>query len=187
MLLRMSRTHNLTIAQLVHDNERAFRSSDEISAQLLNIWAVMDESIRDGVSSVEETLPGQLAVRRRAASEQRGSVRSNNQILTTCVPSGLYRRLFKGFYPALNPSNRPALPSASSSPSSSFPRLGDASDAKPPASAHHTASSSSRKDNATLARSNRSRAPLVVGSFDHDLQPVPWKKTVFPGIDFLSC
>lgn len=69
-LLRMTRTQNLTIAQLVWQNERALgKTSDEISHELMKIWSVMDGSIREGVSSVEERLPGRMGVRRRAAGK----------------------------------------------------------------------------------------------------------------------
>ncbi|KAL8276426.1 hypothetical protein RQP46_011178 [Phenoliferia psychrophenolica] len=125
-LLMMTQQHNLTIAQLVWNNERSYMSSQEISDSLLKIWGVMDQCIHDGVTSTEERLPGRLGVRRRAA--------------------GLYRRLFKvqdGF--------------SSEAPPEAFVRGKVAS-----------------------------RAPLVVGDFEHDLPVVPWKNTVFPGIDFLS-
>ncbi len=45
------------------------------------MWRVMDESIRTGVTTTEERLPGGLEVRRRAP--------------------GLYKRLQKGFYPTV--------------------------------------------------------------------------------------
>lgn len=80
-LYAICKEHNLTIAQVVWENERAFRSDSEIAAGLLQLWEVMDECIRNGVTSTDKTLPGGLEVRRRAP--------------------GLYKRLQQGFYPAM--------------------------------------------------------------------------------------
>lgn len=80
-LFAICKEHNLTIAQVVWENERAFRSDAEIAAGLLQLWEVMDECIRNGVTSTDKTLPGGLEVRRRAP--------------------GLYKRLQQGFYPAM--------------------------------------------------------------------------------------
>ncbi|GAA5958823.1 hypothetical protein JCM21900_003936 [Sporobolomyces salmonicolor] len=150
-LLNMTQQNNLTIAQLVWENERSYLSDAEISHNLLKIWAAMDASIHAGVSSKEETLPGRLRVRRRAP--------------------GLYRRLFKGFYPSLYPSSptQPALP-PSPPPSSDPLSLSHGFTSRPPSPSNSSSS-----------------APLVVGNFEHPLIPTPWKKAVFPGIDFLSC
>ncbi|GAA6027130.1 hypothetical protein JCM8097_002415 [Rhodosporidiobolus ruineniae] len=145
-LLKMTQKHNLTIAQLVWENERHRLSDEEISAQLHKLWSVMDQSIHAGVSSTEEVLPGRLQVRRRAP--------------------GLYRRLFKGFYPSLSPSGAPSL-SPPPSPFSLPSPAGSPSSAFPPARA-------------------RPSAPLTTGSFTHPLPPSPKLKATFPGIDFLS-
>ncbi|GAA5977814.1 hypothetical protein JCM11641_006081 [Rhodosporidiobolus odoratus] len=116
-LLKMTQKHNLTIAQLIWENERHRLSDAEIHDQLIKLWKVMDASIHAGVSSTEEVLPGRLQVRRRAPK--------------------LYRRLFKGFYPSLSFSGSNSLPSPaplslpstfplsseSSSPSSTSPSL----------------------------------------------------------------
>ncbi|TNY18658.1 L-serine ammonia-lyase [Rhodotorula diobovata] len=96
-LIKLTQKHNLTIAQLVWENERSYLSDGDISRKLLDLWHVMDSSIHAGVSSTEPVLPGRLQVRRRAPH--------------------LYRRLFKGFYPSLIPPH----PSSSSSPGSSLP------------------------------------------------------------------
>ncbi|KAK4702639.1 L-serine dehydratase, partial [Phenoliferia sp. Uapishka_3] len=152
----------LTIAQLVWNNERSYMTPQEISDSLLKIWAVMDQCIHQGVTSTEERLPGRLGVRRRAA--------------------GLYRRLFKGFYPSLPGSLAPSLPPPSRPPTQSMPIEGPSSgklsvqdgfSAAPPLDAYAPGQAAKR-------------APLVVGDFEHDLPVVPWKNTVFPGIDFLS-
>ncbi|KLO17934.1 L-serine ammonia-lyase [Schizopora paradoxa] len=80
-LLALTKKHNMTIAQIVYDNERHFFSHDDINSKLMRIWAVMDECIRSGVSTTETTLPGRLNLRRRAPL--------------------LYRRLMRGFYPGV--------------------------------------------------------------------------------------
>ncbi|KAG1746674.1 serine dehydratase alpha chain-domain-containing protein [Suillus paluster] len=55
-LLALTRKHNLTIAQIVHDNERYFGlSEDEIHEKVFS-W----------VSTAEKTLPGRLGLQRRA-------------------------------------------------------------------------------------------------------------------------
>jgi L-serine deaminase len=80
-LYTICKEHNLTIAQVVWENERAFRTDAEIEAGLTRLWDVMDSCIRTGVTSTEPRLPGGLEVRRRAP--------------------GLYRRLQQGFYPSV--------------------------------------------------------------------------------------
>jgi L-serine deaminase len=56
----------MTIAQLVYENELFWRTAADVRASALNIWAVMEGSIREGITSKEEFLPGHLRVRRRA-------------------------------------------------------------------------------------------------------------------------
>lgn len=64
-LLRQARTHQLSIAQLVMENECALRPRSEVEAYLEEIIAVMMACIARGI---EQTgiLPGRLKVRRRA-------------------------------------------------------------------------------------------------------------------------
>ncbi|SCZ98556.1 BZ3500_MvSof-1268-A1-R1_Chr3-1g05462 [Microbotryum saponariae] len=154
-LLAMTKRHNLTIAQLVWENERSAMTSEEISEGLMKLWRTMDASIAQGVASTELKLPGGLGVRRRAP--------------------GLYRRLFKGFYPSLSPSepSQSALPPAA--PSSTLTMASGFNSEPPPEAITRLPSGSIR------------RTPLVIGSFEHELAPIPFKKAVFPGIDFLSC
>ncbi|GAA5928867.1 uncharacterized protein JCM15063_003989 [Sporobolomyces koalae] len=152
-LLNMTRQHNLTIAQLVWENERAFKTDQEIEDELAKIWNVMDQSIHAGVTSKDEMLPGRLQIRRRAP--------------------GLYKKLFKGFYPTLN-----TAPSTTSLPPPPAPlSLASESD-EASASASPTAFPPSRR--------RTSQTPLVVGSPDHPLSPPPPKRPTFPGLDFLS-
>ncbi|MFE2726121.1 L-serine ammonia-lyase [Kitasatospora sp. NPDC059327] len=69
-LLRLSRETGLSISGLMLENEKAWRSEEEIRAGLLEIWRVMQECVRAGMSR-EGILPGGLKVRRRAASGAR--------------------------------------------------------------------------------------------------------------------
>ena len=81
-LLLLCHKHNLTIAQLVYENEKSHGYTDEeIMQKLWRIWEVMDNSILEGVQApADGTLPGVLKLHRRAP--------------------GLYRRLARGLYPS---------------------------------------------------------------------------------------
>ncbi len=65
-LLTLCSKNHLTIAQLVMENEKTWRSEEEIRRGILNIWNVMQKCIDRGCHE-EGTLPGGLNVRRRAA------------------------------------------------------------------------------------------------------------------------
>ncbi|ORX57553.1 L-serine ammonia-lyase [Hesseltinella vesiculosa] len=77
-LIAVCKRENMSIAQVVYENELKWHTPLEIREKLLRIWNTMDESIRNGVMSTEERLPGGLNVRRRAP--------------------GLYQKLLKGLY-----------------------------------------------------------------------------------------
>ena len=80
-LLNLCHEHNLTIAQLVYQNEKSLGyTDDEIYEKIFRIWQVMDESILEAVQApVDSVLPGSLKLHRRAPA--------------------LYRRLARGLYP----------------------------------------------------------------------------------------
>ncbi|MFD9288824.1 L-serine ammonia-lyase [Streptomyces sp. NPDC060030] len=69
-LLRLARETGLSISSLMLENEKAWRTEDEIRAGLLEIWRVMQACISRGMSR-EGILPGGLKVRRRAANSAR--------------------------------------------------------------------------------------------------------------------
>ncbi|MFB7474816.1 L-serine ammonia-lyase [Kitasatospora sp. NPDC056184] len=69
-LLRLTRETGLSISGLMLENEKAWRTEEEIRAGLLEIWRVMQECVRAGMSR-EGILPGGLKVRRRAAAAAR--------------------------------------------------------------------------------------------------------------------
>ncbi|GAA3816624.1 L-serine ammonia-lyase [Streptomyces chiangmaiensis] len=65
-LLRLTKETGLSISSLMLDNERAWRTEEEIREGLLEIWRVMQACVSRGMSR-EGILPGGLRVRRRAA------------------------------------------------------------------------------------------------------------------------
>ncbi|MFD7440488.1 L-serine ammonia-lyase [Streptomyces sp. NPDC059909] len=69
-LLRLSRETGLSISALMLENEKAWRSEEEIREGLLEIWRVMQACVSRGMSR-EGILPGGLKVRRRAATTAR--------------------------------------------------------------------------------------------------------------------
>ncbi|KAJ2915457.1 hypothetical protein MD484_g4961, partial [Candolleomyces efflorescens] len=160
-LLALTKKHNMTIAQIVHDNEKFFGYTDEdIHHKLMRIWQVMDECIHAGVSSQETMLPGRLGVRRRAPM--------------------LYRRLMRGFYPGIATPAFASIGAGTPSPSLQSPE-GERFESTTAGSSPEVKST---KSGPLLASS---KPPLVVGSFDHAILPMPPRKTVIPAMDFLSC
>ncbi|KAN0137136.1 Serine dehydratase alpha chain domain containing protein [Lactarius tabidus] len=158
-LLNLTRVHNMTIAQIVYDNERSFGYDEgDIHDKLMRIWAVMDECIRSGVHTHETTLPGRLRLRRRAPM--------------------LYRRLMRGFYPGLSTPHFQAIEGGN--------RPLGAIDA-PDIGLHPNDPSSATQPASSLVGSRHSHAARVVGSFDHSILPEPPRKTMIPAMDFLSC
>ncbi|GAN05228.1 L-serine ammonia-lyase [Mucor ambiguus] len=78
-LLAVCKRENMTIAQVVFENELKWSTPEEIREKLLRIWNTMDDSIRNGVmASPDDYLPGSLRVKRRAPR--------------------LYNKLLKGLY-----------------------------------------------------------------------------------------
>jgi L-serine dehydratase len=64
-LLKLCEENNLSIAELMFENERTWRSTEEIQQGILAIAKVMDECIANGCKH-EGTLPGGLNLKRRA-------------------------------------------------------------------------------------------------------------------------
>jgi L-serine dehydratase len=69
-LLRLTKETGLSISALMLENERAWRTEEEIRGGLLEIWRVMQACVARGMSR-EGILPGGLRVRRRAAVSAR--------------------------------------------------------------------------------------------------------------------
>ncbi|MGH1440612.1 MAG: L-serine ammonia-lyase [Cellvibrionaceae bacterium] len=64
-LLALCQKHQLSIAEIMFENEKVWRDEKEITHQLDNIWAVMQACVKRGCSE-EGLLPGGLKVPRRA-------------------------------------------------------------------------------------------------------------------------
>lgn len=64
-LLALCNLHKLRICDLMMENEKAWRSEQEVRAELLKIWRVMQECVSAGIQA-EGVLPGGMKVKRRA-------------------------------------------------------------------------------------------------------------------------
>ena len=64
-LLDICQRNELTIAQLMMENERHYRSQEEVRQKILQLWEVMQACVKRGCSATGN-LPGFLHVRRRA-------------------------------------------------------------------------------------------------------------------------
>ncbi|KAI1113190.1 L-serine ammonia-lyase [Nemania sp. NC0429] len=161
-LLALCNKYNLTIAQLVYENEKSHGYTDaEIHEKLFRIWEVMDQSILEGVQApLDTTLPGSLKLHRRAPA--------------------LYNRLTRGLYPSGQtlgaPNAQKQLSSTESAESvSSAGGLQSAETAKP----------------ATMALSQKGAfgkrgPPRVHGSVYHPILPSPRRRTALPAMDYLT-
>ena len=65
-LLAICRETGLRISDVMLANELAWRTEDELRAELLHIWSVMQQCVRSGCTRTEALLPGGLKVPRRA-------------------------------------------------------------------------------------------------------------------------
>ena len=64
-LLTLAGENNLTIAELVYQNEQSWRSVEEIDRRMDEIWSAMQDTVTRGLRT-EGVLPGPLTVTRRA-------------------------------------------------------------------------------------------------------------------------
>ena len=64
-LLELCRQQHCSIAALMHDNERTWRDTDQVRAELLKIWQTMRACVQRGLDT-EGELPGPFKVQRRA-------------------------------------------------------------------------------------------------------------------------
>ncbi|MDQ4502395.1 L-serine ammonia-lyase [Sinomonas sp. ASV322] len=65
-LLEHCRREGMRISDIMLANELSWRTEAELRAELLHIWAVMKECVRNGCTRTEKLLPGGLKVPRRA-------------------------------------------------------------------------------------------------------------------------
>lgn len=159
-LLALCDKYNLTIAQVVYENEKSHGyTDDEIRDKLLRIWEVMDNSILEGVQAApDSTLPGSLKLHRRAPA--------------------LYRRLTRGLYPSYNTSSSNAAESAQAQLpfDDKEPPSGSQTPGTPSTAPASSSSSSGRKDMVI----RRAAALRTHGSFSHPVLPSPRRRTTFP-------
>ncbi|MDM3872060.1 L-serine ammonia-lyase [Porticoccus sp. W117] len=78
-LLQMSADSGFSISKLMLENEKVWRSEQQIRTELLNIWRVMDSCIDRGFQT-EGMLPGGLKVKRRAPQLYRQLSSSSNDL-----------------------------------------------------------------------------------------------------------
>ena len=64
-LLALCEEHSMSISELMMENEKTWRSEQQVRDGLLNLWSVMQSCVANGISN-GGILPGGLNVRRRA-------------------------------------------------------------------------------------------------------------------------
>ncbi|KAH6955766.1 serine dehydratase alpha chain-domain-containing protein [Ilyonectria sp. MPI-CAGE-AT-0026] len=159
-LLSLCSRHNLTIAQLVYENEKSNGyTDDEIFKKLFRIWEVMDNSILEGVQApLNTTLPGSLKLNRRAPA--------------------LYQRLTRGLYPSQSQS-RGGMGDMQQQKAISE-GAGHSEQASTEISTYQKTATSA----AMMQRARR--PPRVHGSLSHPIMPSPTRRTSLPAMDYLS-
>lgn len=78
-LLKHCRNNEMTIAEVVMENEKTWRSETEIVEGILEIWQVMKDCVERGISQ-EGILPGGLNVKRRASEIYRTLTKKGDAI-----------------------------------------------------------------------------------------------------------
>ncbi|KAF3057142.1 L-serine dehydratase [Daldinia childiae] len=159
-LLALCNKHNLTIAQLVYENEKSHGyTDDEIYRKIMSIWEVMDNSILEGVQApTDSILPGSLKLHRRAP--------------------GLYKRLTRGLYPS-----HTQTPSTADQ----LAQLSSPNRANSKVSSAVTSIAVSPKPKTLALGSIIKKGPKrMVGSLYHPVMPSPPRRTTFPAMDYLT-
>ncbi len=78
-LLHHCRENRMTIAQVMMENEKSWRSVKQIREGILKIWQVMKDSVERGIQN-EGILPGGLNVKRRASEIYKNLTKNSDQI-----------------------------------------------------------------------------------------------------------
>lgn len=81
-LIALCHKHNLTMAQIMMENEKVWRDESMVRSGILSIWQVMQECVKNGMHN-EGILPGGLKVKRRAASLYRDLSRKTRMDMIT--------------------------------------------------------------------------------------------------------
>lgn len=66
VLMQLCEQHNMSIAQIMMENECTWRPHKAVVAGIMGLWDVMNDSIERGCNRAVDVLPGGLKVRRRA-------------------------------------------------------------------------------------------------------------------------
>ncbi|KAK5045636.1 hypothetical protein LTR84_009005 [Exophiala bonariae] len=163
-LLALCKKHNLTIAQLMFENEKGLGlQENEIFDKLFHLWDVMDDCIREGVQAPSHAaLPGSLRLRRRAPA--------------------LYQQLTRGLYPE-HTQVQPITTSAQiQAPSSS----GTAGPLATTGSAEVGSRTQSQRRTTAMQMQQRRPPPRLVGSLRHPISISPVRSVSLPAMDYLT-
>lgn len=161
-LLALCKRHNLTIAQLMFENEKGLGLQEhEIFDKLFHLWDVMDDCIREGVQAPSHAaLPGSLKLRRRAPA--------------------LYQQLTRGLYPEHTQVQPIATSAQIQAPSSG----------QDPGTLTTTASAEVGNRTPATRRSSamqqRRPPPRLVGSLRHPISISPVRSASLPAMDYLT-
>lgn len=136
----------------------------------MRIWRVMDDCIRSGVSSKEQTLPGRIGLRRRAPILYRRLMRGCVTIQLFVNVLLLIVKLRIRFYPGSAGHGALAIGTGWTSESISGPVTDDIANGEE----DKTVSEDDKDRGARrMSSSSSSRIPRVVGSFEHAVLPMP--------------
>lgn len=157
-LLSLCHKHNLTIAQLVYENEKSHGYTDEeVYNKIFQIWQVMDNSILEGVQASESTLPGSLKLHRRAPA--------------------LYRKLTRGLFP--QHTQRQGAGAGGFGQNKSFDTDGNKDKLLSP-------TSDNALIHARSVGMTRRQPTRIHGSLEHPITPSPTRRTAFHQMDYLT-
>ncbi|MEO9275761.1 L-serine ammonia-lyase [Marinomonas sp. 5E14-1] len=81
-LIKLCREEEKSIAQIMMENEKIWRTEEEIKQEILSIWAVMKSCVQQGIHN-EGILPGGLKVKRRASSLHKDLMKKANMDMIT--------------------------------------------------------------------------------------------------------
>ena len=162
-LLALCKQHNLTIAQLMYENEKGLGLQEhEIFDRLFHLWDVMDDCIREGVQAPSHAaLPGSLKLRRRAPA--------------------LYQQLTRGLYPE-HTQVQPTV----ASPQIQSPSLSAGKDALAITGMTEAASSRPPAPMRTATTRQRRPPPRLHGSPHHPISLSPVRSAALPAMDYLT-
>lgn len=161
-LLALCKRHNLTIAQLMFENEKGLGLEEhEIFNKLYHLWDVMDNCIREGVQAPSHAaLPGSLKLRRRAPA--------------------LYQQLTRGLYPEHTQVQPTAASPQIQGPSSP--------QEKGPLTIAGSTESNNRAPSLRRAAAMQQRRPppRLTGSLVHPISISPVRSVSLPAMDYLT-